>query len=102
MGLWDRGSVVLAREVGEARIWLVADRPSAVGAVAQATLRRDRLAQLALAIGTSASVPSARLLRDVLSLCARHPSQPSSPLCRGARKEEDRPGERSCQHRTTA
>jgi hypothetical protein len=94
---------VQAREIGEARIWLMADwATTANAAAAQATLRRDRLPQLALAVGTSAFVASLCLSLDELSLCARHPSHPSPPLWVVARgRKRDRPGERSCQDRTT-
>jgi len=71
-------------------------------AAAQATLRRDRLPHLALAVGTSAFVASSCLLLDELSLCARHPLHPSPPLWVVAHgRKRDRPGERSCQDRTT-
>jgi hypothetical protein len=59
----------------------MADRATtANAAAAQATRRRDRLPQLALAVGTSAFVASSCLLLDELSLCARHPSHPSRLL----------------------
>jgi hypothetical protein len=98
-----RRSVVQAREIGEARIWLMADRATTANAAgAQATLRRDRLSQLALAVRTSAFVASSCLSLDELSLWARHPSHPSPPPCVVAHgRKRDRPGERSCQHRTT-
>jgi hypothetical protein len=80
----------------------MADWPTTADAAAgQATLRRDRLPQLALAVGTSAFVASSCLLLDELSLCARHPS-PFPALCVVAHgRKRDRPGERSCQDRTT-
>jgi hypothetical protein len=53
----------------------MADWATANAAVAQATLRRDRLPQLALAVRTSAFAASSCLLLDELSLRARHPSQ---------------------------
>jgi hypothetical protein len=76
----ERRSVVHVREIAEARIWLMADwATKANAAAAQATLRRDRLPQPALAVRTSAFVASSWLLLDELSLRARHPSRPSAP-----------------------
>jgi hypothetical protein len=58
----------------------MADRATTANAAgAQATLRRDRLPQLALAVRTSAFVASSCLSLDELSLWARHPSHPSPP-----------------------
>jgi hypothetical protein len=89
----QRRSVVRAREIGEARIWLVRARPTTVGAIAgQAILRDDRPPELALAVSASAFVPSSCLLADVLSPFARLAHNPFDPLCRSARRRRVTPG----------